>query len=299
MLDRSLAIARRKQRKHATSDFPNVLLISDAGFGKTEIVRAWAKSRGVNLVQKNLGTMGPEAFGGIIARDADDSRYATRLGTNEMIKALEKPDSVLFLDEYNRSKTEVRGAVLTLVQNHLVWDPTAPDGERFLENFLFTIAAINPPNSAYIGTKEMDPAEMSRFYSMHIAPDPEEHLAFLEHVYQAEIEDPDAEEEEKKEARGRLALARTILKSEDFTYDSSEEVEQGRGDAHYKPLNYRSFKMALDRSNGTKESFLDVWSHYCNPAKLQTIRDILANYKDVEDEANAALESETDRKSVV
>ena len=124
VLDRSLKIAKRKQRSGDTGDFPNILLVSDAGFGKTDMVRQWAKKNGINLVQKNLGTMGPEAFGGIVARDADDPRYATRLGTNEMIKALEKPNSVLFLDEYNRSKTEVRGAVLTLVQNHMVWEPT-------------------------------------------------------------------------------------------------------------------------------------------------------------------------------
>lgn len=59
--------------------------------------------------------MGPEAFAGIVARDPDDPRYATRLGTNELIKALSKPRSVLFLDEYNRAKTEIRGAILTLV----------------------------------------------------------------------------------------------------------------------------------------------------------------------------------------
>lgn len=176
----------------------------------------------------------------------------------------------------------------------MVWDPTAPGDERFLDNFLFTVAAINPPNTAYIGTKEMDPAEMSRFYSVNISPDPEEHLAFLERVYQAEIEDEASDEEERREAKGRLALARAILHSEDFTYDSSEEVEAGRGDPHYKPLNYRSFKMALDRSDGTKDDFLNTWSHYCNPAKLQTIRDILADYKDVDDEANAVLQDETE-----
>lgn len=293
-LDRSLSIAKRKQRRGDRSDFPNVLLISDAGFGKTEMVKQWAKSRGIHLVSKNLGTMGPEAFGGIIARDADDPHHATRLGTNEMAKALDEPNSVLFLDEYNRSKTEVRGAVLSLVQNHVVWDPAEPTGERFLDNFLFTVAAINPPNGAYVGAKEMDPAEMSRFYSVNIAPDPDEHLEFLEKAYTQELNDETLSDEERAEIRGRLALARALLTNEDFTYDSSEEVEEGRENPSYRPLNYRSLKLALDRSNGTKEDFLSVWPHICNPAKLSVVRSILAKYKDVDDKANDALNQDSE-----
>ena len=75
VLDRSLKIAKRKAKSGDHGDFPNVLLISDAGFGKTDMVRQWAEKNGINLVQKNLGTMGPEAFGGIIAKDSTDPRW--------------------------------------------------------------------------------------------------------------------------------------------------------------------------------------------------------------------------------
>ena len=288
VLDRSLKIAKRKQKSGDTGDFPNILLISDAGFGKTDMVRQWAKKNGINLVQKNLGTMGPEAFGGIVARDADDPRYATRLGTNEMIKALEKPNSVLFLDEYNRSKTEVRGAVLTLVQNHMVWDPTEENQEKFLENFLFTVAAINPPNAAYKGAKEMDPAELSRFYSVNMQPDPMEHLKYLKGFYSKKIAETE-DAEEKLEYQGKLALAEKILNDPSFTYDGAIDIEENQDNPSYKPLNYRSFKMALDYSDGTKDDFLDVWNHYCNPKKKRKIEDILGDYVDVADKANAAL----------
>lgn len=293
ILDRSLKIAKRKQARGEHSDFPNILLVSDAGFGKTDMVRQWAEKNGINLVQKNLGTMGPEAFGGIIAKDKDDPRYATRLGTNEMIRALDKPNSVLFLDEYNRSKTEIRGAVLTLVQNHMVWDPTAENEERFLDNFLFTIAAINPPNSSYRGAKELDPAEQSRFFSLTMQPDPIEHLKYLTSVYTKAIEGTD-DPEEKKEYEGKLKLAKTILTSPDFTYDAGIDIEENSDDPSYKPLNYRSFKLALDYSDGTKEDFLDVWSHYCNYKKKKVIEAILADYKDVDDEANAVLKDKTE-----
>ena len=292
VLDRSLKIARRKAKSGDHGDFPNVLLISDAGFGKTDMVRQWAAKNGINLVQKNLGTMGPEAFGGIIAKDSNDPRYATRLGTNEMIRSLSKPNSVLFLDEYNRSKTEIRGAVLTLVQNHMVWDPTQENEERFLDNFLFTIAAINPPNASYKGAKELDPAEQSRFFSLNMVPDPIEHLKYLTDVYTKELnatDDPD----EKKEFQGKLNMSKLILTSPEFSYDSGVDIEENSDDPSYKPLNYRSFKLAMDRCDGTKDDFLDIWSHYCNPNKKKIIETILKEYKDVDDKATQAIKGET------
>lgn len=292
VLDRSLKIARRKAKSGDHGDFPNVLLISDAGFGKTDMVRQWAAKNGINLVQKNLGTMGPEAFGGIIAKDSNDPRYATRLGTNEMIRSLSKPNSVLFLDEYNRSKTEIRGAVLTLVQNHMVWDPTEENEERFLDNFLFTIAAINPPNASYKGAKELDPAEQSRFFSLNMVPDPIEHLKYLTDVYTKELNATD-DPEEKKEFQGKLNMCKLILTSPEFSYDSGVDIEENSDDPSYKPLNYRSFKLAMDRCDGTKDDFLDIWSHYCNPNKKKIIETILKEYKDVDDKATQAIKGET------
>lgn len=292
VLDRSLKIARRKAKSGDHGDFPNVLLISDAGFGKTDMVRQWAAKNGINLVQKNLGTMGPEAFGGIIAKDSKDPRYATRLGTNEMLRSLSKPNSVLFLDEYNRSKTEIRGAVLTLVQNHMVWDPTEENEEKFLDNFLFTIAAINPPNASYKGAKELDPAEQSRFFSLNMTPDPIEHLKYLTDVYTKELNETD-DADEKKEFQGKLNMCKLILTSPEFSYDSGVDIEENSDDPSYKPLNYRSFKLAMDRCDGTKDDFLDIWSHYCNPGKKKIIETILKEYKDVDDKATQAIKGET------
>lgn len=293
ILDQSLKIALRKQRRGDTGDFPNVLLISDAGFGKTDMVRQWALKNNINLVQKNLGTMGAEAFGGIVTKDSEDPRYATRIGTNEMIRELSPPRSVLFLDEYNRSKTEIRGAVLTLVQNHMVWDPTAENNERRLDNFLFTIAAINPPNAAYKGAKEMDPAEMSRFYSYPMQPNPMEHLRYLKSHYASEIEQAE-DDEEKLEYQGMIALAEKILTDEKFTYDNGRDIENHMDDPSYRPLNYRSFKLALDRSEGTKDGLLKVWSNFCNYEKKPTIQRILSDYVDIKDRANDALAGGTD-----
>ena len=101
VLDRSLKIAKRMNRSGAKGDYPNVLFESPAGFGKTDMITQWAESRDVNLVPVNLGTLAPEVFSGIVARNASDPDFATRLGVPDLLNDLMKPNSVLFLDEYN------------------------------------------------------------------------------------------------------------------------------------------------------------------------------------------------------
>ena len=45
----------------------------------------------------------------------------------------------------------------------------------------------------------------------------------------------------------------------------------------------------LKTSDGTKESLLDLWPQFANPGKRRMAEDILADYVDVDDKANAAL----------
>ena len=282
------ALKRARSMKGAKGDFPNILLVGDAGAGKTAIVNQWAKENGINLVYKDAKTMSPSDLGGIIARDSEDPKYATRLGTKEFTRSLDKNNSVLFLDEYNRAKPEIRGALLTLVQDHVVWDPEADGEMRYLPNFLFTVAAINPATGAYPGARTLDPAEKSRFRRVRVQMIPDEHLRYLTKVYTEAIDNADSEEE-KLENMGRLELAKTILADKNFTYDSEVEVLDNQDDENYIPLNYRSFKKALDESDGTKKDFLDLWSDFCNYKKKGLIQTILSDYVDVQDKANDAL----------
>ena len=291
-LDRALKQARRMQRSGEDNDFPNVLLISDAGFGKTAICKQWAKDRGINLVYKDAKTMDASALGGIVARDVDDPKYGTNLGT-KAFRSLEKPNSVLFLDEYNRAKKEIRGSLLTLIQDHVIWDPYEEGEMKFLPNFLFTVAAINPPNANYKGAQEFDPAERSRFQSIEIQPDPMEHLRYLRKFYNNQIKNAQ-DDAERFEAEGRLALAETILSSPKFTYDSAIDIDNHQDDNSYTPLNYRSFKKVLDASDGTKADVLAIWSSYCNYDKKNMVEDILENYQDVKDKANSVFDDESE-----
>lgn len=58
---------------------------------------------------------------------------------------------------------------------------------------------------------------------------------------------------------------------------------------NYKPLNYRSFTLLLDQSDGTKEDVLALWPQFVNAGKKRMAEDILSDYVDVDDKANAAL----------
>lgn len=296
-LDRALRSAKTIQKEELETgeptdgEYPNILLVGQAGTAKTSVVKQWAKANGINLVYKDAKTMDPSALGGIVARDMGDTDYARRLGTKEF-QTLDAPNSVLFLDEYNRAKSEIRGSLLTLVQDHVVWDPKSKGEMRHLPNFLFTVAAINPSGNIYKGAKEMDPAERSRFRRINIQMDPAEHLKFLEKHYTERLAKA-TDEEEKLAIKGRLELARALLTSPKFAYDTIIDEDENFEDDAYIPLNYRSLKKALDDCDGTKKDFIDIWSEYCNYKKKNVIVDILSNFIDVKDKANDALKNET------
>ena len=295
-LNRALASARDIQEEEEETgepagDYPNILLVGQAGTAKTSVVKQWAKANGINLVYKDAKTMDPSALGGIVARDVGDTDYAKRLGTKEF-QTLDAPNSVLFLDEYNRAKSEIRGSLLTLVQDHIVWDPKAKGEMRHVANFLFTIAAINPSGATYKGAKEMDPAERSRFRRINIQMNPAEHLKYLVEYYTRKINKAKTDEQ-RLAAEGRLALAKKLLESPKFAYDTIIDEDDNYEDDAYIPLNYRSLKKLLDDCDGTKKDFIDLWSEYCNYKKKNMIVDILSDFVDVKDKANDALKTET------
>lgn len=301
LLDEKLEIAERKQyrakkRGEQAYDFPNVMLVSDPGFGKTEITKKWAKENNINLFILNLGTAGPETFGGIVARDADDPRYSTVLGTRAL-DALDRERSVLFLDEYNRAKTDIRGLVLTLVQDHKLPDPASKeeggDGLRYFPNYLFTIAAMNYDDGSDIGAKQLGGAEKNRFDRYEISPSPLELLRHLKSSYTRDIEDA-ADDKEKSKLVGQLALAEAILSNKKFRFNTHREFVDGQEDPRFNQTSYRSFTMLLEATNGTKEDLLKKWSRFCDYNQKATIEGILSNFVDVKDKANQAIAGGTE-----
>lgn len=270
----------------------NVLLIGRGGTGKTARVEAWAKSRGINLVQKDAKTLDPSDLGGIVGRKIGDDggqlNRATKLSNDEFDK-LDQPNSVLFLDELNRAPDDVAGSLLTLINNHTVNDDEEPTGKRVLKGFLFTVAAINPPKP---GNKvnELDNPMRSRFGAVEVDSDPEYQLKFFRKHYGELINQMrDSGKVDRIEAlQGRLGIAEKLLSDPRFQFDGDEEEDEAQ-DRGTPVLNARSLTNLLHASKGKKDLFLRKWSNFCNPDKYGIVEDILSDYVDVDDKANDAL----------
>lgn len=286
-LDRALKNARRAQ-KHGRISGDNVLLVGRAGTGKTERIKEWARQRGIQLHMTDVQSLDPTDLSGIIARDNDDPRYATRLGNTEFHE-LDEPNSVLFLDEINRAPLEVLGALLTLVQNHLIVDPKAPSGKRRLEGMLFTIAAMNPYNPQY-DVNDLDMAMRTRFGKITVEADNAFQAKFYEKFLGKELKEAEEakDEEEIKIIKGQLGIAKALMSSPMFRFDDDEEEANAKLSGE-SSLNPRTLTETLLSCDGTKEDFLNIYMQKCNPDKFDMVEGILEEYVDVDDKANDAL----------
>lgn len=292
-LDQSLKRALWMQKRGLTGNFPNKLFISLPGAGKTSIIYQWAERNNVNIVYKDCKTMDMASLGGILTKPTNpDDPYSGRLATKEF-HVLNEPRTVLFLDELNRASHQIQGSLLTLINDHTVWDPNQPRELRFLPNFLFTIAAINPPSGRDPGLKPLGSAMRNRFAAIETPGNPMETLKYLRGYYGKLIEVED-DPEMKVELEGKLAMAEVILTSPKFKYDTAIDEDEHEDDQAYQSLSPRSFTDALENSDGTKAGLLAVWNKYCNYEKKRVIDGILQNYVDVKDKANDVLRRDTD-----
>ena len=152
----------------------NILLVGESGTGKTERVEQWAKRNNLNLVTMNTSNIGPEAVSGVPAPDEMDTpegkRKVAQLLRTTLFDRLNEPNTVLFLDEYNRGRYDVRQPLLTLIANHVLKSGGDSNADRYFPNLLFVVAAINPSDFSR-ATDRLDPAEINRFEIVTIVYD--------------------------------------------------------------------------------------------------------------------------------
>lgn len=287
-LDRALKVAKREHARGG-KNWINLLIIGEGGTGKTHRVRQWASENGVNLVEKDAKTLDETDLGGIPAvEETENGKVAVKLGTTEM-DTLNAPNSVLFLDEWNRARKNIRGTLLTLINDHIVNDPREKKSVRYLPNFLFTVAAINPPTPGY-GTEELDAAELSRFQQMTVQQNPLQFRSYIIGQLQKKLENA-YDEEEAQELTNKINLADKLLSSHEFKFDGPEEVMEAQK-LSLPALNYRSLTNLLMACDGTKKDFLELWDEIVNPAKHEMAERILASYVDKDDKANSVFKGD-------
>ncbi|MBQ6627970.1 MAG: AAA family ATPase [Methanobrevibacter sp.] len=293
-LDRALSTAER-QKRTGGSNYTNIILIGGAGTGKTSAVRDWAAANGINLVLQNTSTMDETDLTGVVARSAEGN--STVKLRSDVLRGLNQPRSVLFLDEYNRGRSSVRGTLLTLINDHLIDTGTDEEsnvpgltGKYELKNMLFTVAAINPASGEYT-TDELDPAEISRFRRVEVKTDKKHLLNILTKKFMKQAEQEGATDEDRDIIAGQIGLLKKLLSDKQFQFDNEEDERAGyqKFGRDYTPLSPRSLTNLIAATDGTKEDFLDLYNDYCNPMKKNTMDMILQDYEDVDDKANSVF----------
>ena len=166
VLDDCLASAMAAKAA-GTTDGVDVLVSGLPGSGKTAITKQWAKARGVNLFYLNAKN---DDLGAILngfpvdelVTDGDKSTHRVTRSYSNALDRLDKENTVLFLDEFNRANPKLRAVLLSLINEHVV-DGDGEDGYRHFDHLLFTIACVNPAIPTDPGAMELNDAEMSRF----------------------------------------------------------------------------------------------------------------------------------------
>lgn len=272
--------------------FPNVLIYGLAGFGKTAKVKAFCRQHNLNIFECDAKSLDIATVGGIPYPKTDPKTgeiTQSPIGSRYW-DGLNKPNTVLYLDELNRTGPAVRGSLLTLINEHTlpmtIEDPKTGEikNVKHYPNILFTVVSINPADDIFQDNEDLDPAMISRHVSViEQGPDIRDFLSHLTDVYTAIENNMYLRPERKAKYMGQFEIAKALLTDRSFTFDDSDDVRAIYYDktriGNY--LNYRSFYSILRNCDGTKKDYLEALSFSgLSKTKVTMIKNILANYTD-------------------
>lgn len=135
----------------------NILLTGAHGVGKSEILTAYYREKGMRVVPLFLGQMSdPGDLIGLPDKDGESTVFRLPFWF-----PLDGQPIVLFLDELNRARPEVLQTIMDLTLNRRLAGRELPAGSR-------VIAAAN--EGVEYQLTELDPALVSRFNIFHFQP---------------------------------------------------------------------------------------------------------------------------------
>lgn len=141
----------------------NVMLVGNHGIGKSEILTAYFKARGMKVVALFLGQMSdPGDLLGLPHKNEVTGK--TDFMPPYWFPVDGKP-IVLFLDELNRARPEILQTVMDLALNKKLAGRKLPEGSRI-------ISAVNDGEQYQL--TDLDPALVSRFNIYNFNPTPQE-----------------------------------------------------------------------------------------------------------------------------
>ena len=293
VLQRSLDKALDQQEVGIKGNYQNVIIYGLAGFGKTSIVKQFCEEHKLNIFECDAKSLDTATVGGIPypKKDAQGEWKQTPIASKYW-DSLNKPNTIIFLDELNRANGRVRGTLLSLINDHILpittEDPETGETStvKFFPNILFTVVAINPADDIFQDNNPLDPAEVSRNAAViEQGPDIKEFLGHLSEIYSSIAENPNIDQTLKDKYGGQFEIAKALLTDRGFSFDDADDVRRiylSSGSKIGNYLNYRTFLMTLLRSNGKKDDYLDIIKDESGfqDSKKQMIKNILATYTD-------------------
>lgn len=297
--------------KHSdTHDGVDLLIDGLPGSGKTGIVKKWARDRDVNLFYLNAkdDDLGANLNGfpiSVTEKDEDGVEHhkVTRAFSDALDK-LDRPKSVLFLDEFNRAAPKLRAVLLTLINEHAI-SGDGEDGFRHFKNLLFTVACINPSVPTDPGAMDLNDAEMSRYVdTLEWDSQPREAIKYITFYVNTLINDLDPKDENYNFLYVRYKkifnLATALINDYRFEFDKRSDLNDLFTEKA-KMLNQRSLTDALMAHGYDKNKFLnwvDKYSKFLDKNK-ENIHDILDSWVEprVVAPGKAGGESATDTTS--
>ena len=254
-----------------THDGVDLLVTGLPGSGKTGITKQWASDRGVNLFYLNAKN---DDLGAILngfpidTVEKDENGNDVHKVARSFSKALDRldePNSVLFLDEFNRAAPKLRASLLTLINEHTVEGPSK-DGTREFKNLLFTVACINPSVPTDPGAMDLNDAEMSRFVdTLDWDSKADDALRYINFHVRKQLDklDPSDENYEFFYVRFNkiLNLANALIGDVNFKFDDRDDLLDLFNDKA-KMLNQRAITDALMAHGYDKSKFLNWVDKY-------------------------------------
>lgn len=257
------------------------------GSGKTASVFDWAAhvSPKVNIFSINAKNNDLDAYiNGYTVRSANDPSKITNAFSNNL-DPLERPNSILLIDEYNRQvKSQIRASLLTLINEHTIAG-NDDQGRHKFKNLLFTIACINPAIPTDPGAAALIDAESSRFaFQIDYDSDPAVTIDYLKKKYDYRISKLNPKDDNYKKFLEQYLriqdLGLYICSHKSFLYDTRNDLDD-LADQHAQMLNQRSLTVGLvDAAKGNLDKFkawVERFSKYLEKDK-EMLRRILADY---------------------
>ena len=281
----------------------NILIIGLPGSGKTASFIDWANhaTPKVNVTYLNAKNNDLEAFiNGYtvrVAGEGDDKVGSVGQAFGHNLDSLDRPNSILFLDEFNRqTKDQIRASLLTLINEHYIMgsgEVRGMTGVRHFPNMLFTVACCNPAASTDKGAAHLNAAETSRF-GAQIAYDsmPGETIAYLHKSYTKQADRLNANDpnfkEDLLEVLKTLDFGDYLVSHEDFQYDHKSDLDaiadmqnEDASGREGQLLNQRLITLGLQRCEGDIDAF-KKWYHeeiLLLPRDVRMLDDIIEYYE--------------------